>query len=136
MSESATFRAKSAWSSSAKRTFRDITSAHPSLDKAKLSGLYAACDLFSAADDLQAQIDTDGLMVKGSMGQMVAHPLIAEVRQYRKAALDSLRSLGLDGRSASSAAGSALANKRWASRPGAPGNVTPIGEARKAAAPF
>lgn len=116
-------RARSAWSAAAKRTFRDIADAHPAMDKAKLSGLYAACDLFSAADKLQAKVDEDGLMVAGSMGQMVAHPLIAEVRQYRKAATDSLRALGLDGRSASSAAASALANKRWSSRPASGDNV-------------
>ncbi|MEO2133394.1 MULTISPECIES: P27 family phage terminase small subunit [unclassified Microbacterium] len=135
MADSATFRARSTWSAPAKRTFRDIAEAHPAMDKAKLSGLYAACDLFSAADKLQLQIDEDGLMVAGSMGQKVAHPLISEVRQYRKAATDALRALGLDGRSASSAAGSALATKRWSSAPAAGATVTPIGAARSAA-PF
>lgn len=135
MPETPSFRARSTWSAPAKRTFRDIADAHPAMDKAKLSGLYAACDLFSAADKLQAQIDEDGLMVAGSMGQQVAHPLISEVRQYRKAASDSLRNLGLDGRSASSAAGSALASKRWNSRPSGD-NVTPLRSAASGGAPF
>jgi hypothetical protein len=118
------FRARSAWSAPAKRTFRDIVDAHPTLEKAKLSALYSACDLLSEADAMQARIAEDGLMVAGSMGQQVAHPLIAEVRQYRRAALDAIKALGLDGRSGASAAGAALVAKRWSSRPS--GNVTPI----------
>lgn len=123
MAETPQFRARSAWSAPAKRTFRDITASHPGLEKAKLTALYAACDLASEADIMQARIDDDGLMVAGSQGQLVAHPLIAEVRQYRKAALDAIRALGLEGRSSGSAAGAALAGKRWASRPA---NVTPL----------
>ncbi|WP_067201067.1 P27 family phage terminase small subunit [Microbacterium sp. XT11] len=127
---STTFRARSTWSASAKRTFREVADAHPELEKSTLSALYGACDLISEADAMQKVIDAEGRMVTGSMGQPVAHPLIAEVRQYRKAALDALKALGLGGRSTTSAAASALANKRWSSRP--PGNVTPI----RAAAPF
>jgi hypothetical protein len=127
MTSDATPRARTSWSAATKRAFRDVIAAHPTIDKAKLSGLYATCDLLAQADTMQAQIDDDGLMVAGSMGQRVAHPLISEVRQYRKAAMDSLRALGLDGRAASSAAASALANKRWSSRPATSGdNVTPI----------
>ncbi|GEB46927.1 hypothetical protein MTE01_28720 [Microbacterium testaceum] len=125
MANTPQFRARSTWSAPAKRTFRDIVDAHPSLEKAKLSALYGACDLLSDADKMQARIDADGLMVAGSMGQQVAHPLIAEVRQYRRAALDAIKALGLDGRSGASAAGAALVAKRWASRP-AVGNVTPL----------
>ena len=110
------------WSPSAAEAFTAIVDAHEP-DGARLSALYCACDLLSAADDMQAQIDSDGLTVDGSMGQQVAHPLVAEVRQYRKTALDTLRQLGLSGQSASSAAASALANKRWSGRK-AP--VTPI----------
>lgn len=118
------FRARSAWSASAKRTFREVTEAHPELEKSTLSALYGACDLLSEADAMQKVIDEEGRVVKGSMGQPVAHPLVAEVRQYRKAALDAIKALGLGGRSSASSAASALANKRWNSRP--PGNVTPI----------
>lgn len=126
MADSPTFRARSSWSAATKRTFRDVLAAHPGIDSAKLTGLYGACDLFAAADKMQLTVDDEGLVVAGSQGQPVAHPLVAEVRQYRRAALDTLRTLGLDGRSAASQAASALANKRWSSRPAA--NVTPIRE--------
>lgn len=125
MAESPSFRARKGWSAPATRTFREVLAAHPTLDSTRLAGLYGACDLLSQADKMQAQIDDDGLTVSGSMGQKVAHPLVAEVRQYRRAALDSLKALGLDGRSAASQAGAALAGKRWSSRPPG-GNVTPI----------
>ena len=128
------FRARTSWTASAKRTFREVTEAHPDLDKSTLSTLYGACDLMSEADEMQKRVDTDGLMVTGSQGQPVAHPLIAEVRQYRRAALDTIRQLGLAGRSSASSAASALANKRWSSRPPGGSNVTPI--TQKAAAPF
>ncbi|WP_424936681.1 MULTISPECIES: P27 family phage terminase small subunit [Bacteria] len=124
-----TFRARTSWSAGAKRVFREVSEDHPDLEKSSLSALYAACDLLSEADNMQSQINEDGLMVKGSMGQDVAHPLISEVRQYRRAALDSIRGLGLSNRSGASAAASALANKRWAGRPA---NVTP----NTRAAPF
>jgi hypothetical protein len=117
MAETASFRARSTWSAAAKRTFREVSAAHPTLEKSKLSILYAACDLLSEADSMQRRIDDDGLMATGSQGQPVANPLIAEVRQYRRAALDALRALGLEGKGAASAAGAALAGKRWASRP-------------------
>ncbi|WP_036320156.1 hypothetical protein [Microbacterium sp. B24] len=84
MANSPQSRARSAWSAAAKRTFRDIVDAHPSLEKAKLSALYGACDLLSDADKMQSRIDEDRLIVAGSMGQSVAHALIAEVRQYRR----------------------------------------------------
>lgn len=123
MATSASIRARSGWTAAAKRVFRDVVDAHPELEKAKLSAVYTACDLLAEADRMQEQIDTDGLMIAGSMGQMVAHPLVAEVRQYRKAAADAIRTLNLEGRSSASAAGANLATKRWSGRPA---NVTPI----------
>ena len=130
MPESATPRGRQGWSAPAKRAFREVLEASPGLEKAKLTGLYGACDLLSQADAMQVVIDADGYVVKGSQDQPVAHPLVAEVRQYRKQALDVIRSLELGGRSAASAGGAALAGKRWSSRPA---TVTPI---REASAPF
>lgn len=123
------FRARTSWTAAAKRTFREVTEAHPALEKSTLSALYGACDLISEADEMQKVIDADGRTVSGSMGQKVAHPLIAEVRQYRKAALDTIKALGLAGNASASAAGAALVAKRYGARPA---NVTPI----KKAAPF
>ncbi len=129
MTDTPVFRARTGWSASARRAFRDVADANPTLDKARLTSLYAACDLISEADKMQVRIDADGYTATGSQGQPVAHPLIAEVRQYRRAALDTLRVISADAKGGSSAAASALASKRWSSRPN---NVTPI----KRAAPF
>lgn len=130
MSETPKVRARTAWTASAKRAFRDVADANPTMEKAKLSALYSACDLLSEADKMQERVDADGLVVTGSQGQPVAHPLVAEIRQYRRAALETLKALAVDGRGGSSSAGAALANKRWSSRPA--GNVTSI---TRAAAP-
>lgn len=123
------------WSSGATSTFEEILAANPSLSGGSIESLYAAVDLLSAADVMQAQINADGLLATGSQGQTVAHPLISEVRQYRKEALATIRALGLTTRSSASAAGAALVAKRWNNRAGeapAEGNVTPIGRARRA----
>jgi hypothetical protein len=81
------------------------------------NALYEACELISHADKMQMVVDADGLVVEGSQGQPVAHPLVAEVRLYRRAALGAIRSLSAVGRSSASAAASALANKRWSNGP-------------------
>jgi phage terminase small subunit len=126
-------RPRASWRSSAKRTFADTLAAHPALSGPALTGLMSACDLIDAADTMQRKVDEEGVIASGSQGQPVAHPLIAEVRHYRREAVAMLRALGLDSRSGASAAAASLANKRWASRPAA-GNVTPI--KREGAAPF
>ncbi|QDF14175.1 terminase small subunit [Microbacterium phage GardenState] len=132
MSDTPNIRARKAWSASAKRTFRELIDANPGIEKDKLSAVYTACDLISEADKMQSVIDADGYTVEGSMGQKVAHPLVAEVRQYRRASLDALKLAGIDARgSSASAAGAALVAKRWNSRPA---NVTPL--KRASSAPF
>lgn len=45
--------------------------------------LMEACRTLDRIDDLTAAIDTDGTVVKGSMGQKVLHPAVAEVRQLQ-----------------------------------------------------
>lgn len=125
MAETAQIRARQGWSAPAKRAFRDVVAEYPTLEKVKLTALYAACDLISEADKMQETIGS-AYVVEGSQGQPVAHPLVAEVRQYRRAALDTFRAIGVDAKgSSASAAGSALVQKRWSSRPSGD-NVTPI----------
>lgn len=125
------------WTDDATAHFDGIVEANPTISGGALESLYSAIDLLSAADVMQRQVDADGLTVEGSQGQKVAHPLISEVRQYRKEALATIRSLGLTTRSAASAAGAALVAKRWQNRgaPAATGTdgatVTPIGRARR-----
>lgn len=102
------------WSESVQSTYVEIEAENPDMDAASLAALYEACELFAVADQMQKQVDTDGLLVRGSQGQSVAHPLIAEVRQSRVQGLAALRALGLaKGQSGASRAGAALAGKRW-----------------------
>ena len=130
MSTSPTPRGRAAWSTGAKRAFREVLEANPGIDKARLTALYGACDLLSLADEMEDRVKADGYVAAGSQGQPVAHPLIAEVRQFRRGGLDTIRALDLSSRSGASSAGAALAGKRWSSRP--PGGVTSIREAPSA----
>lgn len=79
-----------------------------------------ACREADLVDDLEAARKDAPLMVKGSMGQLVASPLISELRQHRaalNALLKSLKSPLVD-ESASSAkvaseSARAAARARW-----------------------
>ncbi|MDI9890567.1 P27 family phage terminase small subunit [Microbacterium sp. IEGM 1404] len=133
MTDATAPKPRSSWRTSAKRTFTETVEAQPTLNSATLAGLYAACDLIDAADTMQRTVDAEGVIATGSQGQPVAHPLIAEVRHYRREAVALLRALGLTAQSASQAAASALANKRWQDRAALGGNVTPITGVRKSA---
>ena len=54
------------------------------------------CRTLDTIERLRAIVDAEGEMAKGSMGQPVAHPLLAELRQQRKQAADFLTKLGID----------------------------------------
>lgn len=45
--------------------------------------LIEACRTLDRIDDLTRVIDDDGTVIKGSMGQRVLHPAVAEVRQLQ-----------------------------------------------------
>jgi P27 family predicted phage terminase small subunit len=102
MTDATAPKPRSSWRTSAKRTFTETVEAQPTLNSATLAGLYAACDLIDAADTMQRTVDTEGVIATGSQGQPVAHPLIAEVRHYRREAVALLRALGLTAQSPSS----------------------------------
>ncbi len=69
------------------------------------------------AERMQARVDLEGLTVLGSRGQIAPHPLLAEIRMHQVEALKGLAFLGgPSNRSSSSAAGAALASKRWTNR--------------------
>ena len=104
------------WSLSSRETFAQISSDHPYLDAASRAALYEACAGLASADLMQARVDADGLLMEGSQGQRVAHPLIGEIRHARALALSGLRSLGAAPKSGASQAGAALASRRWSSR--------------------
>lgn len=115
---------RAAWGEAAAEAFQAIIDAAPTLAGSDLTALYYAVDLLDAADVMAAQADTEGLVVQGSQGQPVAHPLLSEVRLSRAAALSAIRALGLSERSAASAAGAALVGKRWANRQAAGNGAT------------
>lgn len=74
-------------------------------------------------DALELALGKDALMIPGSMGQMVVHPIVTELRQHRATLAALLRQLKLpdaDGGEAEkenrSTAARAAANARWATR--------------------
>jgi hypothetical protein len=105
----------SSWSESARETYAQIAAAQDPLDVATAASLYEACALLASADAMQERVDSDGLMVAGSRGQLVAHPLIVLSTSARVQALAALRNLGLTRRAGSEAsnAGRALVSKRY-----------------------
>ena len=65
-------------------------------DAASVLLLTQLCEAHDGLHAVRAQIKRDGLMVKGSKGQMRPHPLIASETQYRAALLACMRALRLD----------------------------------------
>lgn len=104
----------STWSLSAKATFAEISAENPHIGASEQATIYEACTLIASADAMDEKVQAEGLTIKGSRGQSVSHPLLAESRMCRIGALAALRSLGLaKSQSAASAAGAALVSKRW-----------------------
>lgn len=78
--------------------------------------LKAACAEADLVGKLEAALEGEALTTEGSMGQMVAHPLLSELRMHRTTMASLLRGLKLP-----DAAGEAesnqqrdAANARWA----------------------
>lgn len=90
----------------------------------ELSVLEDACRTADIIASMEAAWSEDGrpMTTRGSMGQLVAHPLISELRQYRTARAALLRQLKLpdegstDLGGALSAKNRSAANARWAKR--------------------
>jgi hypothetical protein len=79
-----------------------------------LALLDMACLALDEATDLAAQIRSDGFMVLGSTKQPTANPLLRELRAHRNSFADLARQLEPGQRgTTTSAAGTALAAKRW-----------------------
>lgn len=79
--------------------------------------LAAACRTLDELDRLEAELAAGPVVVKGSMGQPVANPLYAAVREHRRALAGLLAGVGLSEADtpglSRSAAGRALARQRW-----------------------
>jgi hypothetical protein len=80
-------------------------------DAAGFHGLAQVCRLIDYAEKQEAAANAEPF-IRGSQGQPVQHPGFAEARLARTAALTALRAL-TPAKAKSSAAGAALAAKRW-----------------------
>ena len=104
------------WSASAKTTYIRIRETRDDFDPASLASLFEACEMLATADTMQLRVDADGLLIPGSQGQLVAHPLIDKVLRARAQHLAALKGLvppAAKSGSAASRAGTALVNARY-----------------------
>lgn len=98
--------------------WRDTTKAYE-LSAHELLLLEGACRELDIIDRLEEGLAGAGLVVSGSMGQDVAHPLLAEVRQHRAAFGAIVKQLSLPDQadekpmSPRSSQAQAAANARW-----------------------
>lgn len=79
--------------------------------------LKAACAEADLIGKLEKALEGEDMVVSGSMGQPVPHPLLAELRQHRTAMAGLLRGLKLPDLSASEGESNQqrdAANSRWA----------------------
>lgn len=65
-------------------------------DEAGLAILETAMLAYDGMNAAQAEVDSQGLTVKGDRGQIKAHPLLAVIRDYRAQFLMALKHLNLD----------------------------------------
>lgn len=101
----------------AKRLWTDITASYD-LRSDERRILEDACREVDIIERLEVEFRTADTMVKGSMGQLVASPLLQELRQHRAVAARLLGMLKLpdeDGRQQESVSNAArkAANARW-----------------------
>lgn len=94
-----------------RRLWRDVT-AEFELGPGEIATLKEACRVADELDDLRAGLMGQPLTVPGSAGQMVAHPLLAEVRRHRDILARLVDSLSLP--AGDEDAGSTPAQKRAA----------------------
>lgn len=100
--------------------WRDITGKFE-LSSSEFALLESACRELALIDRLEAKLKGAQLVVTGSMGQQVAHPLLAEVRQHRAAFAALVKALKLPDedveetpKSPRSIAAQRAAKARWA----------------------
>lgn len=88
----------------------------------ELETLRAACAELDLIVRMESALEGESLTVQGSQGQLVAHPLVQELRQHRATMSALLRSLKLpdDGNAAGSTVNQqrSAAQTRWAASHG------------------
>jgi P27 family predicted phage terminase small subunit len=75
--------------------WKDVTNAYDIERPDEVALLTEACRILSLCDDLREAVARDGYTTTGSTGQMVAHPLLTELRANRSELRHVLRQLGL-----------------------------------------
>jgi P27 family predicted phage terminase small subunit len=73
-----------------------IVSEHVIEDGASFEVLRQLCESVSALRAVQKQVRKDGLMIRGSKGQMRPHPLLNTEAEYKRAILACVRALKID----------------------------------------
>ncbi len=104
------------WPIGVLETYARVEEETSSITAAQSAVLFEACSLLARAEGLDAAVAEHGHMTRGSQGQLITNPCIAEARAHRRDALAAIARAGIGTtRSAVSAAGTALASKRWRS---------------------
>lgn len=102
-------------------TLWDAVTTNYQLRPDELRLLEDCCYEMDIIDRLQEAVDGDGVTVQGSMGQMVIHPAIQEVRQHRNVLKQMLAKLGLPdapgGAASDSDRARRVAHARWQRKP-------------------
>ncbi len=99
----------------ARTLWRSLTSSFQ-LRSDELRVLEDACREVDLIERLEKELRDGPLMVKGSMGQQVASPLVQELRQHRALVARLLKALDLpdeEGGASRSAGARAAAQQRW-----------------------
>lgn len=99
-----------------KKLWRETVGSYE-LRQDELETLKAACGEADLISRMEEALEDEPLTVTGSQGQIVAHPLVQELRQHRTAMLTLLRGLKLpdEGGTAQVSQQRAAAQSRWAS---------------------
>lgn len=102
-----------------KRLWKETTNSYE-LRQDELETLKAACGEADLIARMEDELETEPLTVRGSMGQLVPHPLVSELRQHRATMAALLRGLKLPDEAGESMGNQqrAAAQSRWAAAHG------------------